>query len=307
VPDNVSPEEIEALVGGGEEASSQEVVELRDFRQPRRLSTAQQHTIRTALTQVIPTLEAGLAIWLRTHVTITLQELGEASAVGLFDEFEDPLAIQTCNVGESHGWIVWDNESALRSVITSLGTEIPEDLEPRSLSPMEIGLATDILGVFADHLGAALGLEITPTAFSQDVRAFLAQHELDPGGDPQRLFLHLEMESPFGDQSLRFYLPGILPSVTPKRTAPLSSVPIHLDSVSIEISAELASVDVSLTDLMNIEVGDVIPLGVPIGSQAILRIEGDRAGSALWGQSNGVIAISIQEIESIPEDSTSHD
>ncbi len=292
----------------GDDASApKEAVEIRDFHQPRRLSTEQQRSISTAVTQVIPAVEAGLKVWLRTEVTITLRGLGEASAAGLFDEAEDPLAIQTCEVSGTQGWIVWDNDAVLRAVITSLGTEIPEDLESRRLSPMEVGLASDIMGVFGRTIGEALGLELESGAFSQDMRAFLAQHDLDPGGDPQRLFLHLDMESDIGQHTLRLYLPGILPDVPVKREDALHTVPSHIEGISVELWAELASVQVSLTDLMNIEVGDVIPLDVPVGSEALLRIEGDCAGSATWGQSNGVVAISIQQIESIPEDSASHD
>lgn len=294
MPENVSPEEIEALVGD-EQTTPQEVVELRDFRQPRRLSAAQQQSLGLAISQALPAMEGDLSIWLRGECTLSLSDLGEATAVGLFDDFADPLSILTFEVDGSQGWIVWDTDSALRASITALGTEVPEDFEVRPLSPMEQGLVTDMLGVFTNHIGPLLGLEMSTTTYSQTVRDFLTQHEADTGLDLQRLYVHLNLESEAGSTTLRFYLPGILPDVI-ESSAPVALLPTHLSAVSVEVCAELGSVDVSLPDLMQIEVGDVIPLNMQVGDAIDLRVEGNLAGKARWGQCKGIASIIIEDL-----------
>jgi flagellar motor switch protein FliM len=298
VPENVSPEEIDALVGD-ETTTPQEVVKLRDFRQPRRLSAAQQQSLRLAISQALPAMEGDLSIWLRGECTLSLTDLGEATAVGLFDDFADPLSILTFEVDGAQGWVVWDTDAALRASIIALGTEIPEDFGVRPLSPMEQGLVTDMLGVFTSHIGRLLGLELATTSYSQDVRDFLTQHEADEGQDLQRLYVHLNLESGAGSTVLRFYLPGILPDVIVAKD-PLAQLPTHLGAVSVEVCAEFGCVDVALPDLMQIEVGDVIPLNIKVGDSVNVRVEGNLSGQARWGQHNGMTSIIIERLSTLP-------
>ncbi len=297
MPENVSNEEIEALVGP-DPSPSAATVAVRDFRQPRRLSASQQQSLGTAISQALPAMEGDLSIWLRGECTLSMSGVGEATAVGLFDEFTDPISILTFEVDGAQGWIVWDTDSALRASIIALGSEIPDDLEERPLSPMEQGLMTDMLGVFTDHLGELLGLKLITTDYTQTVRDFLTQHNAGSGVDLQRLFVHIDLESSAGSTTLKFYLPGILPEVHAK-PAQLAQLPSHLDYVTVQLSAELASVDVSLPDLMQIEVGDVIPLDVPVGSSVLVRVEGDVAGTAYWGQHNGTTSIILKELTTL--------
>ena len=297
MPDNVSNEEVEALVGQ-DPSPSPAAVAVRDFRQPRRLSASQQQSLGTAISQALPAMEGDLAIWLRGECTLSMSGVGEATAVGLFDDFTDPISILTFEVDGAQGWIVWDTASALRSSIIALGSEVPEDLEERVLSPMEQGLMTDMLGVLTKHLGDLLGLELVTTNYTQTVRDFLTQHDAGSEMDLQRLYVHLDLESSAGATTLKFYLPGILPEANDP-PEPVAQLPRHLDLVSVELSAELTSVDVSLPDLMEIEVGDVIPLDIPVGSDLLIRVEGDVAGTATWGQHNGITSILLKELNAL--------
>lgn len=303
---NLSQEEVEALVGDEERAAA-EAVALRNFRQPRRLSTAQQQSIRAALTHRLPEIEADLSPWLRGDVTVNLIDTGEANANDLFEDLEEPLSIITFTVDGTQGWIIWDNDSALRSVITALGSELPEEIEPRLLSPMEIGLITDAMSLLTEHLAEMLGLEVQVETFSQTTRAFVAQHDADPAGDPQRLSIHLELSSMAGTSALRVYLPGILPERHEVNLEASVQLPEHLGEVPVELSAVLGSIEVALDDLTRIEVGDVIPLGLQVGSPIEILVENDHAGTARWGKHNGYLAVAIEHLDPHLKESASHE
>jgi len=306
VAQNLSPEEVEALVGD-EAQTAVETVALRNFRQPRRLSSAQQQSIRAALTHRLPEIEADLSPWLRGDVTVNLIDTGEANANDLFDELHEPLSIVTFTVDGIQGWIIWDNDSALRSVITALGSELPEEIEPRLLSPMEIGLITDAMSLLTEHLAEMLGLEIQVDTYSQTTRAFVAQHDGDPKRDPQRLSIHLELSSMAGTSPVRIYLPGILPERGEEPVESTAQLPEHLGDVPVELSAVLGSIEVALDELTRIEVGDVIPLHLQVGTPIEILVENDRAGTARWGQHNGFLAVAIEHMDPHLSDSTSHE
>jgi flagellar motor switch protein FliM len=316
VTENVSPEEVEALVGA-DETTSPEAVELRDFRQPRRLSQARQSAIRDSLARRMPQIELELSNWLRSEITASLGGIGEASALGLFDGQEDPMAILTVEVDGTQGWIVWDNLAAQRAVHAALGAASHEDPaaseseserpKPRLLSHLETGLVTDIAGILVNHLEELLGFKIKIGALSQTLREFVAQHEADPGGDPQRLFLHIDLEGLGEPSILRLYLPGVLPRAERQPGVPVKNLPQHLNDVPLELGAVLGRAEVQLADLMRIEVGDVIPLHTPVGSPIDVLIEGNRAGSARWGSHRGRLALSIECLEGIKMNPTSHD
>ncbi len=304
--ENVSAEELEALVGS-QEAARSEAVSPRDFRQPRRLSAAQQQSIRAALIHRLPEIEADLSPWLRGEVVVDLVDTGEANARDLFEDTEEPLAILTFTVDGVQGWIVWDNDSALRSVITALGSEVPEALESRLLSPMETGLVTDAMEILTGHLGDMLGLDIELQTYSQTRRAFVSQHDEDPGGDPQRLSIFLELSSAAGTSTLRVYLPGILPERPRVEPREAEALPDHLGDVPVELNVVLASIEVELRDLTSIEVGDVIPLGLAVGAALEIHVEGDRSGSARWGQHAGRLAVTIDHLDPLHNDSLCHE
>lgn len=306
MPNNVSREEALALVGD-EQTAPGEAVELRDFRQPRRLSQARQHSIRQSIVRRLPKIEAELSSWLRAETAVSLSGIGESSAFGLFDDQEDPLTILTVEVGGVQGWLVWDNLAAQHAVQATLGSAAPEELVTRELAPLEAGLIIDIVGVLIGHLEDVLGLTIRTCALSQSLRAFVAQHDSDPGADPQRLFLHFDIEGIGEPSTLRLYLPGVLPEHGERPRERRTQLPKHLDDVPLTLSAVLGSTEVLLSDLMKIEVGDVIPLNTPVGSSVEVLVEGGSTGSARWGSHKGCLALSIEHLDGTKKETASHE
>ena len=172
---------------------------------------------------------------------------------------------------------------------------------------MEIGLITDAMSVITEHLAEMLGLDVRVETYSQTRRAFVAQHDADKTLDPQRLSIHLELSTMAGTSSLRVYLPGILPERREVTTETAAQLPEHLGEVPVELSAVLGTIEVALDDLTRIEVGDVIPLGLQVGSPIEILVEDDHAGTARWGQHNGNLAVAIEHLDPHLNESASHE
>ena len=291
---SVSPEEIDALLGGGDAAPSGRV-SLRDFKKPRRLSLAQQKAIKAAVSKLLPTLEATVQAWLQSAYPLEIADIGETSAHGLFEALEDPIVVRTLDVGGTQGWVVWESTAAVAAATVAMSCDLEEDAEPRSMTPLESGLVGDLLLSLSESVAACLGLELKGGPLSQTVRSFLNELEDDGGTDPQRLYLHLSLDGPGGPSTLRFYLPGILPEA-PRSSTPPPALPHHLSPVPVEVCALLGTTEIQLDDLLKLEVGDVLPLAATVGDPISISVEGRVAGKATWGNLHGQLAVRIERL-----------
>lgn len=296
---NLSSEELEALAEPQSTARRAGVVAPRDFAVPRRLCPERRTIVRQTVERALPAAERALRAWLRGDCTLALLEVGEASVDGLFAELSEPFVVQCFRAGGANGWLAWDGTAALSAVEIALGGKPPQTPVKRPLSPIETGLTRAILSTALRAIGAGFSLEIVEGELAQSARSLLPTIEIAPGADPQRVCLHLALDSPAGESELRLYLPGILardgaPTAGGKVRAAL---PEHVKGVLVEVSAELATVVVPLAGLAQLEVGDVIPLGIPANAPLCVRIEGRRAARAEWGQHRGRLAVRVQEFE----------
>ncbi len=305
---NVSPEEAEALLDDGTSSGSLPVA-VRDFRLPCRLGRSQQLSIRAAVTQRVLDIEHVLQNWLRAPYPMELVDIGETTSVGLFEHLEDPIVVLTVKIDGVPGWVVWESGAALAAAAVAMGGDPPEEdaeeEENRVLTPLEAGVVGDILGTVSDEICDSLGLEVETGSMSLDVRTFLANLEPDADADPQRLFLHLSIDGPGGESTVRFYLPGLLPDKPVVGAGGAAVLPHHLDEVPVEISAHLGSLEVSLQDLMGVEVGDVIPLSLPVGESLEILVEGEPAGKASWGNFQGRLAVRLDRLNTERENKPS--
>lgn len=290
---NVSPEEVDALLES-EGASAAGRVALRDFKTPRRLSVAQQRSIRAGMSKLLPALEGKVRTWLQSDFAVELEDVGETSAHGLFEELEDPIVVRNVEVGGVQGWVVWENAAAVAAATVAMSCEPDEVAEARALTPLESGLVGDFIEDLSQIVAVGLGLDMSMGAMSQSVRTFLSRLDTE-GGDPQRLYLHLTLDGPGGPSILRLYLPGVLPEVCAPGDPP-PALPTHLDSVPVELRATLGTVELELDDLMKLEVGDVIPLTGRVGDSIEVCVEDSVAGRASWGNLRGRMAMRIEQL-----------
>jgi len=111
--------------------------------------------------------------------------------------------------------------------------------------------------------------------------------------------LHFLFEGPGGPSDMRVYLPDIGEEDRPDSgEAPLElDLPDHLGPVTLNVSVYLASVDIPLRDMMALEVGDVIPLGVEAGCQVEVYVENRCCAHGSWGRHRGHQAVRIDSLD----------
>lgn len=295
----LSREESEAILeGSGVRADGRgPEVSPRDFRQPHRLSRAERQALRDTVDTALSAVDRRLSGWLGAGANLALDDVAEVSAVGLFDDLEDPFTLLELRAGETQGWIALANESAQKLASLALGAP-GDDVEGsrRRLTSIEAGLVSDVLTEVATGIGQALGVELSRGPLLQDARALRLALAGDLAREPQRVAVHLALSGPgFPTATLRLYVPGALNTgragVAARGVAP--PLPGHLAGVSVDVSAQLGTIEVPLSDLLALEVGDVVPLGVADGAPASILVEDQECGHALWGGREGGLALRV--------------
>jgi flagellar motor switch protein FliM len=305
VSNDLSPEERQAVLDEQRgDAVPGGTVSPRDFRKPRRFSREGLGGVRRTLERQLPGLETLLGTWYRQDVPVRLEDLGEIATAGLFDGLEEPFVLLCFRIDGVQGWTIWENKSARNAAAIALGGAVEEGkTEPRRLSTLEQGVVRDLCEGVSKHCAEQLGLCIESPELVQDARAFLLAVDAGLDADPARLFLHIAIEAPDGESILRVYLPGVTSGTNTSQSAPAGlALPKHLDDVPLEFSARLGSVELALADLLELEVGDVIPLDTDSRSPLNLYIDDRPAGHAHWGSHHGQLAIRILEFDPSEED-----
>ncbi len=303
----LSREETEALLSPDAErgAAREAEVASRDFARPLRLSRAERQRLARAVGAALPELEGRLSAWVRDDSRLSLEQVDEVGALDLFDGLREPFLVQRLLVGGQQGWLVCPNEAAQALAERALGAPLgSEERAPRPLSPIEAGVLADLLEEFAAGVARALDLAPDFGPLLQSRRALELDLDPDLAREPRRVALYVALSGPaLPATTLRLYLPGILPAQRPGGTARRPRpLPAHLGSVPIELSAELGSIEVPLSELLALEVGDVVPLGAPVGEAAVLRVEEHPCGRALWGSHQGGLALRVLDFQPPEED-----
>lgn len=301
---DLSPEEVQALLDDRRESAAGESVSPRDFRKPRRLSRERIAALRSTIERRLPDVETMLATWYRKDVPTRLEGIGEIATAGLFDGLEEPFVLLCFRIDGVQGWAIWENHAARNAAAIALGGNVDEsEKDPRRLSTLEQGVVRELCGSVAAHCAGRLGLTIEDPELVQDARAFLLAVDAGLDADPQRLYLHLALDAEGGESTLRVYLPGVSGgAATDANASATIDLPSHLDDVPLEFSARLGSVELALSDLLGLEVGDVIPLDTDAQSPVNLYIDDRPAGRAQWGSHDGHLAIRILELDPTEED-----
>ena len=311
---NVDQEEVQAIleaVRSGKGGTSAGAVETRDFGQPRRLSRDRLQRLSRLVTTRLPQICNELAGPLRQQPKLTLASVSEINAEGLFTDLEAPFLVHCFDCGGSPGWILWDSITAtswVEAVLTGPPTEKAsqdeneDDETPvRRLSRSECRVLERLLECVLNPITDTLGLEQSPGTLAQIPEELVTLEDVEPGSDPRRLMLHFMIEGQKGSSDLRIYLPGLdeNPVATGRTDEPVQ-LPDHLAGVELTLIAILGSVEVPLTELLDLEPGDLIPLGIPVGTPIEIQVEDRVCATASWGRRNGLLAIKIEKLLTHP-------
>ncbi|MFT7167086.1 MAG: flagellar motor switch protein FliN/FliY [Paracoccaceae bacterium] len=320
MPGTMNPEEAAALAdaarrGGADGGTPRvSVVTPRDFTEPRTLSADRIARIRKTLSARLQVIANALAGPLRGHPSLSLGEVSEVNAQGLFDGFVRPFLVQGFQCSAGLGWIIWETDAARIACDTVLSgppteTELEERASAREpmLTRTERRVVGNLLDELVQRVSTEFGLEVEPGTVWQEPEELTTMEDLGPDADARRLFIHLGFEPESGHPSdIRIYLPGIAAPVDEEPVGHLERAPAHLAGMELELSIHIGGTDVPLAELLNIEVGDVIPLDARIGDLADVEIEETVCARGRIGSKNGLLALVIQEICDVPKSGNGH-
>lgn len=304
----LDPEEAAALaeaagVADGDPAPRVAVVSLRDFSEPRTLSADRIAHIRKTLSSRIQSISNALAGPLRGHQNLTLGEVSEMNAHGLFDGFVRPFLVYGFDVEGTLGWLIWEADAARIACDTILAGPPDEDaVAPEKGDPMLTRTERRVVGSLLDELisrvAEGFGLTAAPGSVWQEPEELTTLQDLGPDADSRRLLVHLSFDEESGMGSdLRLYLPGVVDPEGDHELPDGDQAPAHLRGVDLELSAHLGGTDVPLQELLGIEVGDVIPLDSRVGDLADIEIEETICARARFGSNAGRMVIVIEEVD----------
>ncbi|MEO6709641.1 MAG: FliM/FliN family flagellar motor switch protein [Planctomycetota bacterium] len=291
------PEELEAVLATVAHKSAPQPgsVAPRDFARPQRLSGDERTELRERLVRVLPALERELSNVLRSRARVSLSDVDEIDAGAAIAELRPPMAVAPFLVAGQPCWFVWESVAAVSALELALGAPDAKSGEPRKLTSVEGMLFKRVASSVLRELGLVLDFN------AEGLRVATLLEELgsprDGGAqfDPRRLLLLLELEVPTGTSALRLYLPPPRSDTKPASgpRAPAMKLPEHLQLVPVSISARLGAADLALSDLLALEVGDVIPLGVSSSAPLEIWAEDLPWAQAMLGASAGRLALRL--------------
>jgi flagellar motor switch protein FliM len=296
---NVSPEEVHALVG--EPAAEPALgIEPRDFRHPRRLSPEQLVRHKRTAQRAQQELGRLASATFRVPTTATIVAVSEASLPGIVHSLSEPFAALLFECGGLSCWTLWDIGVALSAVERMLGATQVKESAPRPLSAVERSLAQTLLSKITALVAGTYGLELKNPRYVQDFVSLYATQDGAEQADPQRLCVQVGLQGEFGSGTIRVYLGGarlleLASGASTGKERQRTALPAHMCDLEVQLTAELASIELPLKDVLAIEPGDVIPLDLDVDSPLALYVEDEACGSARWGERSGRIALCITE------------
>ena len=216
--------------------------------------------------------------------------------------FVQPISVRGAGTG-GRGAIVLDARASalfLDGVLGGDGTGLPE-LPPGGLSAPQsaliAGITSNIVRTFAEALEAAFAVHVTPARDEGE----------DPAADRASIACILEIGEPTGEggdtpcaQVIVSLPKEVLGSsqadVDPAVLKADTRVAHVLETVELDVVAELGRVRLRVADFVRLRVGDTLKLDVPVNGDVTVRAETREIFRGRPTTSAGQIALAIREV-----------
>ena len=296
---DLSQAEVEALLG--EEVRTNDVVATRDFRRPMRIGPDQLEIFKKKVNSCLPAIEEVMAPRFGADLALTLTHIEETTRASFLDTLEDhTFFVQAFTLNEQSGWVYWAPKDARRAIEKSLGCGSSATTDT-PLSNLECSLAGGFATEIATRLSSELGSALATGDRFIEKRTLQASIDAAPADDEQRLSITLKLSADTFSSELRFYLPGVKPvEIQGTNSVSLEALPQHLNDVGVILSAELASLELPLQGVLDLEEGDVLALGPKSEMRAQLNLNDRPAGTATYGRDGGRLALRVEELRIDP-------
>jgi flagellar motor switch protein FliM len=303
---NVTEQELDALLArpparsdGDASAPPRAEVASRDFSAPRWLSPddldALQRPGRAAGAALVDVLRSSLP----QDLSLEQVEVAEASLDSVLSDRREIIAGVADAAGGATLAVV-ERATAVQLAELALGVADAGPIGARELSRLESQIVERLLAQSLARVAQAMGVSV------KDPRIVEGESELarvlGPDGDRRRVAVRAAVAIGASTLVFQFMLSGVtVPQKKPaaqarEKSATKSALPADIASTRVEVSAVLAQLEIMLTELLALEVGDLIPLSVSPGEPILVRVEGEPCGRARFGERDGRKAVRLTEI-----------
>ncbi len=298
----------DAMAGSGVAGTKNMDVTERDFRIPRRLSLEVIKKLDATLRNSIPSLKRSLQSVLPAEFVLEPTGVREMTALGLFEVTQAPFVIARFESQGAPGWVSWSHEPALACVKAALGVTPSQRDDGDDVDPDAEKEQRDFSFIERRVLGRLIEAILAPISrmFKFDVNNMLvAEKEDDIGSwedagqdaDAHRLCIDLQLDALGMASSLTLYLPGFhSKDVEEEEEATSVQTPKHLEAIPIELRALFDTVQVPLSQLLDLEVGDILPLSPIRSTNLQINVGDEPVARGELGRNFERLAIRVLEI-----------
>lgn len=278
-----------------------------DFTNPIVLSDADLSKLRTKSEQFVYYLAGHLSMFLRTEFNLELEDLNADLYANFTHSVKNPSCITMFKLQELNGVCLLDVNSHLSATVVDriLGGRGSTNPEERGLTDIEKALVEDFNQIILEEWCKQWDstLQLNPTIIgTESTGKFLQTSPADA------MMLVLSMEASFGDVSgpMRIAVPyytlepvvsRLLATVSTKeekQTAPPRWHNVY-DEIPVAVSAEWDAFELTLRDLSNLEVDDVIEMSPSLIDDTKLRIENRTCFIGEIGLEGDQVAFQVNE------------
>jgi flagellar motor switch protein FliM len=210
-----------------------------------------------------------------------------------------PISVRGAGTG-GRGAIVLDANACalfLDGVLGGDGSGLPE-LPPGGLtapqSALVAGITSNIVRTFAEALEAAFAVRVTPARDEPD----------DISADRASIACTIEIGEPINDRPCAQVIVSLPKEVIGSTAADLDPAVMKsdarvaqvLETVELDMVAELGRVRLRVADFVRLAVGDTLKLDVPVNADVTVRAESREIFRGRPTTSAGQIALAIREV-----------
>ncbi len=278
-----------------------------DFTNPIVLSDADLSKLKTKSEQFAYYLAGHLSMFLRTEFNLELENLTADLYSNFTQSIKTPSCVSMFKMQELNGVCLLDVNSHLSATVVDriLGGRGSTNPEERGLTDIEKALVEDfnqiILQEWCKQWESTMSL--TPSIIgSESSGKFLQTSPADA------MMLIMSMEASFGDVSgpMRIAVPyytmepvlsRLLASASTEETKTTRPPRWHevYDNIPVQVSAEWDAFELSLRDLSNLEVDDIIEMDSALIEKTKLRIESRTCFTGEIGLEGDQVAFQVNE------------
>lgn len=277
-----------------------------DFTNPIVLSDADLSRLKSKSEQFVYYLAGHLSMFLRTEFNLELQDLSADLYSPFVSSINSPSCVTLFKMQELNGVGLLDVNSHLSATVVDriLGGRGSTNPEERGLTDIEKALVEDfnliILEEWCKQWDAIK--KLNPVIIGTETTGKFLQTS-----PPDAMMLILSMEASFGDVSgpmrigvpyytLEPILSKLLSATSEKKESVLPKSPkwhVVYDEIPVDLSIEWDAFELTVRDLYNLQVDDVIEMNPEIISNTLVRIENKTCFVGEVGLEGGQVAYQV--------------